>query len=89
MGHPEVERLFHLLRPGCKPPNEKAIGGKFLDTVYESVVETNKELLKGKVVCMTVDGWINIRQHPIVSATVTDDDGSLYLIDTIDTTGSS
>ncbi|XP_074040538.1 uncharacterized protein [Leptinotarsa decemlineata] len=47
--------------------------------------------LKGKVVCMALDGWSNIRNEPIVcvSVTTTENDGSVYLIDTIDTSSNS
>lgn len=47
--------------------------------------------LKRKAVCMALDGWSNIRNEPIVciSVTTTENEGSVHLIDTIDTSSNS
>lgn len=89
--HPEFINMMQLSRPGYIPPNRKNIGGKLLDEVYDTVKSNIENNLKGKLVCMALDGWSNIRNEPIVcvSVTSTENDGSVYLIDTIDTSSNS
>jgi hypothetical protein len=38
-------------------------------------------------VCMSLDGWSNVHNEPVVCATVTTADSDIYLADTIDTSG--
>ncbi|GBP75210.1 hypothetical protein EVAR_88816_1 [Eumeta japonica] len=64
--HPEFIKMMQLSRPGYLPPNRKSIGGKLLDEVYDTVKSNMENNLKGKVVCMALDGWSNIRNEPIV-----------------------
>ncbi|GBP19290.1 hypothetical protein EVAR_79890_1 [Eumeta japonica] len=89
--HPEFIKMMQLSRPGYLPPNRKNIDGKLLDEVYDTVKSNMENNLKGKVVCMALDGWSNIRNEPIVcvSVTTTENDGSVYLVDTIDTSSNS
>ncbi|GBP22163.1 hypothetical protein EVAR_10673_1 [Eumeta japonica] len=73
------------------PPNRKNIGGTMLDEVNVTVKSDMEKYLRGKVVFMALDSWSNIRNEPIVcvSVTSTEDDGKVYLIDTIDTADKS
>ena len=36
---------------------------------------------------MSFDGWSNVRNEPILASCVTTDNGDVYLVDTIDTSG--
>ncbi|GBP53013.1 hypothetical protein EVAR_80975_1 [Eumeta japonica] len=72
--HPEFIKLMELFRPGYSPPNKKNMGRKMLDEkiTLKSDMEKN---LRGKVVCMALDGWSNIRNEPIVCVSVTTTEG--------------
>lgn len=88
--HPEFKKLMEVLRPGYKPPNRQQIGNDLLEKVYETALFDLKRNLKNKVVCMSQDGWSNIRNESIVCTSVTDIiDKHVYLIDTVDTMESS
>lgn len=89
--HPEFISMMQLCRPGYLPPNRKQIGGNLLDEVYSSVKMNMEKILSGKVVCMALDGWSNIRNEPIVCVIVTtiEDSAVTYLVDTVDTSGKS
>lgn len=69
--HPEFIKLMQLSRPGYSPPNRKNMGGKMLDEVHVTVKSDMEKYLRGKVVCMALDGWSNIRNEPIVCVSVT------------------
>ncbi|KAJ8911975.1 hypothetical protein NQ315_003253 [Exocentrus adspersus] len=83
--HPEFKKLV-MLHPGYQPPNRQKIGNELLCTIYESVHAQRKKELIDKNVCMSIDGWSNVRNDSIVCVSVTEiQDGKVYLIDTIDT----
>lgn len=42
--------------------------------------------LQNKTVCLSLDGWSNIKNQPIICACVTTD-GNVFLVETIDTSG--
>ncbi len=86
--HAEFIRLLATARPGYKPPTRHEVGGKLLDDVYESITSDVKKQLIGISVCMSIDGWSNIHNDPIICASITDardGRGSVYLADTVDT----
>lgn len=84
--HPEFKKLLEILHPGYHPPNRHQIGNELLCKVYETTHKETKKELAGKTVCMSIDGWSNIRNDSIVCVSVTDiQGGNVYLIDTIDT----
>lgn len=83
----EFVKLVTMLRPGYKAPTREDIGGPLLDFVYEQEKMKCKNLLEGQTVSLSIDGWSNIRNEPIVCACVTTKDGHTVLTDTIDTSG--
>lgn len=87
--HPEFIKLITLLRPGYRPPNRDAIGGKLLDEVKAVMLEDCRKELEGKDVSMALDGWSNLHNEPVVCVSVTSPDGHCYLTDTIDTSGNA
>ena len=87
--HAEFIRMVQLLRPGYIPPNRIDIGGKLLDAVHKKCVQSSKEMLEGKTVCMSLDGWSNVHSDPVICATVTTQNSEIFLADTIDTSGHS
>ncbi|CAH0551277.1 unnamed protein product [Brassicogethes aeneus] len=73
---------------GYQPPNRHKIGNELLCSVYDSLYTVMKKELANKTVCMSIEGWSNIRNDSIVCVSVTDiqeKNGNVYLIDTIDT----
>lgn len=76
-----------MLRPGYKPPNRKVIGGTLLDQVYQEELEKCQIYLENKTVCLSIDGWSNIRNEPIICACVVNEDGNIFLVNTTDTSG--
>lgn len=89
--HPKFKTMVESLRPGYKPPSRKDIAGKLLDDVYEIETTKCKNALAGKTVCMSLDGWTNVSNEPIICSSVTAQSGTCdaegYLVDTIDTSG--
>lgn len=85
--HPEFVKMIEMLRPGYTPPSRKEVGDKHLPQVYEKEVNKCADVLKGKTVCLGLDGWSNVHNEPIICATVTTDSGQVYLVDTVDTSG--
>lgn len=88
--HKEFKKMIQLIRPGYKPPNRDQIGSKLLDQVFDEVDEDIKKILKGKIVCMAMDGWSNIHNEPIICISVYNlEDEIVCLIDTIETKAES
>ena len=85
--HAEFRELCKVMRPGYKPPSRRQIGGQILDDTYQSVVEECKQKLEGQVVSMSLDGWSNIHNEPIVCCSIMTQSGDSYLMSTIDTSG--
>ena len=46
-----------------------------------------REQLSGETVCMSLDGWSNVHNEPIVCVAATSSTGVTYVTDTIDTSG--
>lgn len=82
--HDQFIKIIRLLNPGYIPPNRHQVRGDLLDQSFSSVMEAYSEELKGKTVCMAMDGWSNIHNEPILALTLLKD-GNMYIIDCIDT----
>ena len=85
-------KLMNLMRPGYNPPNHHDVGGKLLDEVRrerESLVEECKQKLEKQSVSMSLDGWSNVHNEPVVCVTVTIEQGETFLTSSIDTSGNS
>jgi len=85
--HEEFIHLIQLLQPGYSPPSRFDISGKWLDAVHKKCLESSKEMLKDKTVCMSFNGWSNVHNEPVICATVTTPESELFLVDTADTSG--
>lgn len=49
--------------------------------------ENCKVFLEGKTVCLSLDGWSNIHNEPIICVVVHTKDGDAFLVHTVDTSG--
>ena len=87
--HPEFVKMATLLRPGYRPPSRKAVAGSLLNSVHSSELERCKAAIEGKTVCLSLDGWSNISNDPIVCSSLTTSEGLTVLADTVDTSGHS
>lgn len=85
--HREVKKAISLLRPGYIPPSRKDISGKLLDQIYLEEKERCFSNLSGSYVNMSIDGWSNVHNEPIICATITTEQSEVILFDSIDTTG--
>ncbi|KAH1021490.1 hypothetical protein HUJ04_010996 [Dendroctonus ponderosae] len=80
----EVKKAIHLLRPGYSPPR-KTVAWSLLGEIYTEKKEACFSSLSGKSVNMSIDGWSNIHNEPVICATLITDDGRALLYETIDT----
>lgn len=80
-------KMCNTLRPGCKPPTSRKIAGELLDEVHQTVLEETKEILKGTNLSMSLDGWSNVHNEPIICCSVMTAYGDSFLIKTVDTSG--
>lgn len=85
--HKEFVKMCQQFRPGYNPPNRKVLADKWLNVVYEKENLKCIAELKDKSVCLTLDGWSNIRNEPIICSCVINDQGNVTLVDTVDTSG--
>ena len=82
----QFERLLQLLRPGTKPPSERSVGGKYLDSVYDQESTKLAERVRGRCVTLQVDGWSNLSGDPVIGIAF-GFPGEVHLFKTVDTTG--
>ncbi|CAK9299166.1 unnamed protein product [Gordionus sp. m RMFG-2023] len=84
--HPEFIKTIHMLRPGYEPPSRKNIAEELLNKIYDEEKVSYFNNLTGKTGCLAINGWSTAHQEPIIYATITSDEGDVYLLKTIDTT---
>lgn len=82
----EAIRVISLLRPGYIPPSWKDVSGKLLNQIYLEEKERCFSNLSGSYVNMSIDGWSNVHNEPIICATITTEQSEVILFDSIDTT---
>ena len=80
--------MIQKLRPGYNPPDRKRMAGDILDGVYDQLQETAQAKLQGKMVTLSMDGWSDINNDPILGFCIIYD-GQAYLVDTVQTSGSA
>lgn len=85
--NPHFKKLMKILRPGYFPPSKTDLGGNLLDKVYQSEMENCRDNLKNQTLCMSLDGWSNVHNQPVVCICVTTMEGNVHLVDTVDTSG--
>lgn len=83
----QVVKAIQLLRPGYKPPGRKVISTTLLEEIYEEEKRSCFNSLSGQNINMSIDGWSNIHNEPIICATITNEHGNTFLYETIDTSG--
>lgn len=83
----QVKKAIQLLRPGYTPPSRKTIATTLLDEIYAEEKDKCCSLLRGHSVNMSIDGWSNVHNEPVVCATITTEEGQAFLYETIDTSG--
>ena len=81
--HPEFKKFVAMLRPGCVLTDSRKIGGSILDSLYETAVEVRARI-EGSMVTLSVDGWSNVRNEPVIGVSISCDP---YLVATVDTMG--
>lgn len=62
VSHTEFVKFCRMIRLGYKLPTEKKLSGKLLDVVYEDEQLICAESLKFEMICMTLNGWLNVRK---------------------------
>lgn len=85
--HPQVKKALSLLRPGYIPPSRKDISGKLLDEIYHEEREQCFSKLFDSFVNMSVDGWSNVHNEPVICAAITTEQSEVILFESVDTTG--
>lgn len=87
--HKEVRKAIEMLRPGYVPPSRFQLSSIILDEIFEDEKSKYCKNLSGKSVCMSLDGWSNIHNEPIICVVLTAEDGNSFLFESIDTSGHS
>lgn len=85
--HEEFRKMCELMRPGYIAPSPFQIGGKILDTVYDDTREKCKAEIQGQTVPMSLDGWSNVHNEPLVCCSIMTLSGLSILTNTVDTSG--
>lgn len=85
--HPSFEKFMAKCRPGYKLPTCHELAAPLLDKVHNKLQQVCEEKLKNETVCMSLDGWSNIHNEPVICVVVTNSNGETYVTDTIDTSG--
>ncbi|KAL7639608.1 UNVERIFIED_CONTAM: hypothetical protein RMT77_010109 [Armadillidium vulgare] len=90
--HSTFLEMIRAIRPGYKPPNRKEFAENLLDKVFETEIEKSIDMMRDQVVCMSIDGWSNVMNDPVICATVavqknSSDGVNIFLVNTVDTSG--
>lgn len=85
-----MKQLCALLRPSYKTNLQIVIetSGESLQNVFDKECRQCVQELQGESVCMTIDGWSNIRNEPIICVCVVKQ-GKVFLVDTVSTSSNS
>ncbi|XP_025051378.1 uncharacterized protein LOC102368925 isoform X2 [Alligator sinensis] len=81
--------MVECLRPGYTPPGRADVGGRLLDTVYKKELERCARNTAGKFASLSLAGWSDIPNDPVICACVRTEDGVAYLSEIIDTSGNA
>ncbi|CAG7785743.1 unnamed protein product, partial [Allacma fusca] len=84
---PEFVKLVTMLRPGYIPPSRESVGEELLNQVYEKERQMSTTVIKGSIVSLSLDGWSNVTNDPIICSSITTSEGKCMLLETIDTSG--
>ena len=83
----EVQKAIEMLRPGYLPPSRFQLSSTLLNEIFEEEKSNCFNKLSGQSVCMSLDGWSNIHNEPIICVVLTAEDGNSVLLESIDTSG--
>lgn len=78
-----------MLRPGFKACSSRKLANELLEEVFQDVMKEARERLENVNVSMSLDGWSNVHNEPIVCCSVTTEYGESFLVKTIDTSGNA
>ena len=84
--HPEFLKLMQMLRPGVRLPSRKQVSSTLLPKVYDCELEIVKKFCMGKMASLSMDGWSNITNDPVVGVALSVGEKT-FLVETIDTSG--
>ncbi|CAJ0949019.1 unnamed protein product [Ranitomeya imitator] len=73
--NPHFINMVQSLRPGYSAPSRADVAGKLPDQVYDREMEQCATALEGKIVNLSIDGWSNVHNDPIVCACITTEEG--------------
>lgn len=79
-----------MLRPGYVPPSRFQVSTTLLNEIFEEERSKCFEKLSGQCgqsVCMSIDGWSNTHNEPIICVVLTTEDGNCFLLESVDTSG--
>ncbi|KAJ8914331.1 hypothetical protein NQ315_011319 [Exocentrus adspersus] len=75
LDNPHVKKAIEMLKSGYKPPSRKTISTTLLEQIYEEEKTKCFGNFSGQSVNMSIDGWSNVHNEPIVCATITTENG--------------
>ena len=77
----EFKKAMEMTRPGFPVESiiRKSLAGKFLDNKFEDIETKEANLLMGKKVVISQDGWSNLHNQPIIATALHYPGKSLFL----------
>lgn len=87
--HVEFKKACSMLRPGYESPSAHQIAGPILNEVYSDILQKCQQKLQGETVSMSLDGWSNVHNEPIVCCSIMTQHGESILVHTVDTSRNS
>ena len=81
----EFKKALEMTRPGfpVRSINQRNLSGKFLENKFEEIESREFDLLAGKRVVISQDGWSNLHNQPII-ATALHFPGTSLFLDAVD-----
>ena len=77
--HLEFIKLCNIFRLGYIPPSERRLAGEILDVVHKKAIEESKEILSEGTMMMSLDGWSNVHNEPLICTSVIKMPGDSFL----------
>jgi len=74
-----LARAVHMLRPDVVLPDRRQLAGNLLDKCYSKLQQKQDSYLTLACVCLTTDGWSNIRNEPIVNYMAASPERTVFL----------
>lgn len=79
--NPEFKKAMEMTRPGFPVEiiNRHNLGGKLLDEKFDEIEKKEADLLGGRKVVISQDGWSNLHNQPIIATALHFPGKSLFL----------